>query len=185
MANKEISKLLISLVIILLLGIALYILTQKQKHQQYIPNAEISQLDNIYSNNLNQKSNYSFRVISIDSEATEGAELRVFFDKNNGNTKILEASYGGETYMTEYSYYFEDANNFLLIEKTQQWDRPYSEKGRQETKNEINKYYFSNLEMIGWTGIDNKTFDPVLPEFKQKQQVILRQLEKFFKEVSK
>jgi hypothetical protein len=124
------------------------------------------------------KPNYIVRVIPLDSKNVEAAELTVNFDKNDGSTKIMTASYGGETFHQQYIYYFNDINNFLLIEKFQQWDRPYSEDRRLEKVDEINKYYFENISMVVWIDSDGKIVDSQSKKFKQKEQEILGQLDK-------
>lgn len=127
---------------------------------------------------------YGLRVIPIDSNTTDGAELVVYFDKNNGDTKIMEASYYGETFSKDYKYYFNDINNFFIIEIFEQWDRPYTEDGRQLTRRETNKYYFNDLFMTQWVASENNKVSPSLEEFKQKEREILEQTDSFLKIIS-
>jgi hypothetical protein len=65
----------------------------------------------------NHKSEYGKRIIPFTASTTEGAELKVYFEKTDGSAKIMNASYGGETFHHQYTYYFKDVNDFLVIER--------------------------------------------------------------------
>lgn len=176
--NKEKTKsLAVSLIVILMVVVGFYVFMQKQPN--YVPGNDISYLNTIYSENQNQKSNYFSRVIPVDSATTEGGEIVVYFDKDTGDTKIIEASYAGETFKREYTYYLSDINNFILLERDQQWDRPFYVEGRQKSKDEITKYYFRNLNMIQWVDSQSKIVDFQSEKFKEKEKEILLQLDNF------
>ena len=108
----------------------------------------------------------------------------MYFDKNNGTTKILEASYSGETFNEKYTYYFEDVSNFVLIERSQRWDRPFYIEERIQTKDETNKFYFKNIKMVVWVDSNNRSVSSRLSESQQKEQEILKQLDQFLQAVN-
>ncbi len=182
--KKKLNLLTTSILLLILIGVGFYFLIN-QKHLSTTSNEIVPYLDSVYSDSQTQKSIYGLRVIFIPNEQTSGvAELDVYFDKNTGATKILEASYGGETYRHRYNYYFDDINNFILEEKNERWDRPYSEEGRQQNADETSKYYFSKIKMVQWEDPSSKTVDPKSEKFKKKEEEILVQLQKFLDLVS-
>jgi len=164
------------LVFVILVGVGFYVF--ESRHQNYASDKDISYLNDVYLGVENQKSNYLSRIISFDSGTTEGGELTVYFDKESGDTKIIEASYAGETFMLEYTYYFRDVNDFVILEKGERWDRPFYAEGRQKVKDEESKYYFRNLNMIQWVDSLGVIIDTQSEEFKQKEKEILQQLDK-------
>ena len=64
-----------------------------------------------------------------------------------------------------------------MVEKYQQWDRPFYADGRQQIKDDTNKYYFINLKMVRWTDTQGQTVDYYSYKFKKKEQEILNQLD--------
>jgi len=180
--NKEKikPKELLVLIIVIVLGIGYY-LYYKNNSNQTVQNTSYK-FDTTFFEN--QKTGYGLRVIPIDSDGVEAAELTVYFDKSDWFTKIIEVSYGGETFRHQYKYYFFDINDFFIIETFEQWDRPYSEEGRQQTKTETSKYYFNKLFMTQWIDLENNNIPIDSEKFKQKQQEILEQTEAFLNIIS-
>jgi hypothetical protein len=141
---------------------------------------EVSFIDQIYSNDEASKQEYLTRTIPIKSKTTEGSQMEIYFDKTSGNTKIIAVSYAGETFQRTDKFYFEDENNFLLVEEYNQWDRPFSVDGRNQIKHEVNKFYFNKLKMIEWKNSQNQSVFPWSSNFKNKELEILNNLDYLF-----
>jgi hypothetical protein len=182
MINKIKLSVTLSCVFICLLVIGIYIYSRKTL---VASEKVISSLNSTYQNNLNQKPKFESRIISFDSKTTEGGEMTVYFDRNDGTTKIIEGSYAGETFFEKYDYYFADVDHFLVIENNKQWDRPFYSDGRIEIKNEVNKYYFSNIKMIRWVDSTSQIVNLQSEVFKRKENQILQQLEQFLSLINK
>ncbi|KKR69591.1 MAG: hypothetical protein UU13_C0026G0002 [Candidatus Nomurabacteria bacterium GW2011_GWB1_40_7] len=156
-----------------ILGFFLYLNIRKNKIE--IENS-ISHLDTTYIENTNNKKNYKIKSYYYDSGlSVEGGIISAYLDDNS--IKIIEGGYSGETFLQDYDFYFESKSSFLLKDIFQQFDRPYSEKGRIQIKKETNKYYFINLKMVRWTDTQGQTVDYYSYKFKKKEQEILNQLD--------
>ena len=83
---------------------------------------------------------------------------------------------GGETFHLQRNYYFNDINEFVLQEKYERWDRPYSEDGRIKILEESSLYFFRNVKLVYWEDSQKKAVNS-RSRLNKKQSEILPELE--------
>lgn len=113
---------------------------------------------------------YDTTMIGIWGESTEGGQATAYYD--NGNLKLIEVVWLGETGKSQIEYYFNNGKLIFAFDQDFDYNRPiyWDEKtakengdneafNPQKTTVKENKYYFKNEILFLWLDNDKKEVD--------------------------
>jgi len=113
---------------------------------------------------------YDTTMIEIWGESTEGGQATAYYD--NGNLKLIEVVWLGETGKNQIEYYFNNGKLIFAFDQNFEYNRPiyWDEKTAKENgDNEIfdpkkttvkeDRYYFNNEKLFLWLDNDKKEVD--------------------------
>ena len=108
---------------------------------------------------------YDTTMVEIWDESTEGGQATAYYD--NGNLKLIEVVWLGETGKNQIEYYFSDGQLIFAFDQDFDYNRPIywdEETAKENGDNEVfdpkkttvkeDRYYFNNEKLFLW--LDNE-----------------------------